>query len=152
VNLNEHSECGKKFEIRMSKPETNPKSEIRETPGRAGIRARNLAGGRPSKPRRGCLFIDGGESTLASFCFSAARPHRYGSYRNGMGHLVGAHRFHSAAAEKQKEDKKDAGAIYKQGTPTGLGPKRGRARLEIRLFEFQICFELRTSYFELLPS
>jgi hypothetical protein len=135
----------------MSKSEANSKSEIRKKAGRTAIRT-HLAGDRQSKPRRGCLFIDGAESSQASFCFSAARTHRNDRYSNWVGTGIGAHRYHSAAAEKQKEKKEEAGSGYKQGTPTGLGPKRRTAHWEIGSFEFRICFELRVSDFDFLPS
>jgi hypothetical protein len=111
----------------MSKSEANPKSEIRKTTAHGGIGESDLARRQHSKSHR-CLLIYGGESTRASFCFSAARPHRKGSYRNGSGHGVGMRRFQSAA-EKQK--KEEAGASYKQGTPTGLGPKGGTVDFEL---------------------
>jgi hypothetical protein len=120
----------------MSKPETNPNVENRIKIGNAEGISCAPAGHRP-KPRRGFLFIDGGGFPKPAFCFSAARISKTGCNHNSYSDGSGARKFVGPrAAEKQKVKKEEAGASYKQGTPTGLGPKRGRAHLGIGSFEF----------------
>jgi len=143
----------------MSKSEANPKSEIRKTTSRAGIGAYDLAGIRRSKPRLGCLFMDGGEIPEPPFCFSAARVSNTVSNRNSSSHGADAREFvDSRAAEKQKVTTGVAGSGYKQATPTGLGLTSrnsncgGTARSEIGPFGFRTCFEFRLSNFGFLCS
>src|SRR4051812_20425623 len=112
----------------MSKSEANPKSEIRITTAETGAVSFDSQSDRGLEPRRGCLFIDGGDPFQISFCFSAAARHQKRSNHRKMNNpRADARRFQNAAAKKQKEKNIEADAIYKQATPTGFGEKYRRA-------------------------